>query len=113
MNAPLGMEFCHRDKEKEELYSAINNSNITLVTGASGVGKTRLVLEVCKRFEDEGWDVLCVKNNGEVLYNDMKYYTSDEGKYILFIDDANQTTSLEYVLDYVTILSNKSIIKPE
>ena len=111
MNAPLGMEFCYRDKEKEELYSAINNSNITLVTGASGVGKTRLVLEVCKRFEDEGWDVLCVKNNGEVLYNDMKYYTSDEGKYILFIDDANQTTSLEYVLDYVTSLSNKSIIK--
>ena len=80
MNAPLGMKFCYRDKEKEELYSAINNSNITLVTGSSGIGKTRLVLEVCKRFEDEGWDVLCVKNNGEVLYNDMKYYTSDEGK---------------------------------
>lgn len=111
MNAPLGMDLHYREKEKEQLYSAICSSKITLVTGASGVGKTRLVLEVCKQFEAEGWNVLCVKNNGELLYNDIQYYTSDEEKYILFIDDANQTTSLEYILDYVTTISHNNIIK--
>ena len=111
MNAPLGMDLHYREKEKEQLYSAICSSKITLVTGASGVGKTRLVLEVCKQFEAEGWNVLCVKNNGELLYNDIQYYTADEEKYILFIDDANQTTSLEYILDYVTAISNNNTIK--
>ncbi len=52
-----------------------------------------------------------MKNNGELLYNDIQYYTADEGKYILFIDDANQTTSLEYILDYVTAISNNNTIK--
>ena len=111
MNAPLSMDLHYREKEKEQLYSAICSSKITLVTGVSGVGKTRLVLEVCKQFEAEGWTVLCVKNNGELLYNDIQYYTADEGKYILFIDDANQTTSLEYILDYVIALSNNNTVK--
>lgn len=111
MNAPLDMDLCCREKEKEKLYTAIMSSKITLVTGGSGVGKTRLVIEVCKQFERNGWNVLCVRNNGELLYNDMQYYTSDEGKYILFIDDANQTTSLGYVLDYINGRSNNIVIK--
>lgn len=111
MNAPLGMDLYYREQEKEQLYSALCSAKITLVIGVSGVGKTRLVLEVCKQFEAEGWNVLCVKNNGELLYNDIQYYTADEGKYILFIDDANQTTSLEYILDYVTAISNNNTIK--
>ena len=81
------------------------------MTGASGVGKTRLILEVCKKLENEGWNVLCIKNNGETLCNDLKYYISDEGKYILFVDDANQTTSMKFILDYITEQSDKMIIK--
>lgn len=103
MNAPLNMGFYCRKEERKQLYTMIDASKIILVTGASGVGKTRLVLEVCKSFQDEGWEVLCVKNNGEVLYTDMKYYIADSGRYLLFIDDANQTTSLEYVLDRIVI----------
>lgn len=111
ISAPLDMKFFYRDKEKEKLYSAINSERITLVTGASGVGKTRLILEVCKKLENEGWNVLCIKNNGETLCNDLKYYISDEGKYILFVDDANQTTSMKFILDYITEQSDKMIIK--
>ncbi|MCM1048763.1 MAG: hypothetical protein NC433_10085 [Clostridiales bacterium] len=111
INAPLGMDLYYREREKEQLYSLICSSKIVLVTGVSGVGKTRLVLEVCKKFEIEGWNVWCVKNNGELLYNDIQYYTADEEKYILFIDDANQTTSLEYILDYVTAIANNNTIK--
>lgn len=52
-----------------------------------------------------------MKNNGELLYNDIQYYISNEEKCILFIDDANQTTSLEYILDYVTSISNDNVVK--
>ena len=34
MNAPLDMDICYREQEKEELYSHICDSKITLVTGA-------------------------------------------------------------------------------
>ena len=111
MNAPLGMDLHCREQEKEQLYSAFSSYPITLITGASGVGKTRLVLEVCKQFEFEGWNVLCVKNNGELLYNDIQYHISNDEKCILFIDDANQTTSLEYILDYVASISNGNTVK--
>lgn len=111
MNAPLDMDFYYRADEKQELHTLINTSQITLITGRAGVGKTRLVLEVCKQFEKQGWNIVCVKNNGQLLYNDIRYYISDEGKYVLFIDDANQTTSLESILDYIIGLSDNTIVK--
>jgi hypothetical protein len=101
MNAPLNMNFLGREKELENLSSSISNSVVTLITGSSGTGKTKIALEVCEHFERVGWKVLCVKNNGELLYNDVRYFISDKGDYLLFIDDANQTTSLEYVMNFI------------
>ena len=101
MNAPLSMNFLGREEELENLSSSISNSVITLITGSSGTGKTKIALEVCEQFERVGWKVLCVKNNGELLYNDVRYFISDKGDYLLFIDDANQTTSLEYVMNFI------------
>lgn len=101
INASLDMNLLHREQELSELNEYITNNKLTLVTGNSGIGKTRIVLEICKRYETKGWTVLCVKNNGELLYNDIRYYFSDKGNYLLFIDDANQTTSLEYVLNFI------------
>lgn len=105
MNAPLDMPFIAREEEKEELLSAIYNDKAVLLTGASGIGKTRLALEVCGELEAKGWTVLCIKNNGQPLVDDIKYYISEPKKYLLFIDDANQTTSLDYILTFITELS--------
>lgn len=111
INSPLNINFIARNKEQEELYSNINLNIATLITGASGIGKTRLIIEVCKKFEIEGWKVLCVKNNGSYLLDDIKYYINGNGKYLLFIDDANQTTSLDAVLSYVNEVSVNKAIK--
>ncbi len=100
-SAPLKMDFLFRDEEQEKIYQSINNNPVLIVTGPSGVGKTRLVLEVCRRFEREGWQILCIKNNGAHLYTDLGYYLSDADNCILFIDDANQTINLEFILDYI------------
>lgn len=101
MNAPLNMNFWGREEELEMLNSCVSSSKITLITGNSGTGKTKIALEICRKFEKNGWKVLCVKNNGELLYNDVKYFISGRGDYLLFIDDANQTTSLKYVLNFI------------
>lgn len=78
----------------------ISNSDVTLVTGDSGIGKTRLVLEVCRNFEKKGWKVLCVKSNSLPIHVDMKDYISEAGKYLIFIDDVNQITYLDYILNF-------------
>lgn len=101
MNAPLNMNFWGREKELENINSGISSTIVTMITGSSGTGKTKIALEVCELFERIGWKVLCVKNNGELLYNDVRYFISDKGDYLLFIDDANQTTSLEYVMSFI------------
>lgn len=111
MNAPLGMKLIARKEEQGELCGFVEKSFLTLVTGPSGVGKTRLILEVCQKYEEKGWQVYCVKNNGELLAQDIKYYFSESGQYILFIDDANQTTSLEYILSYMINLPKNVIVK--
>lgn len=102
LNAPLYIDFKFREKELEELAKTIEESPVTLVTGASGVGKTKLVIEVLNKYEDDGYKVICVKNNGQSLFEDMRFYFSKAGKYILFLDDANQTTNLEYILEYIS-----------
>lgn len=102
MNAPLSIDFKYRETEYEELIKAIEFNTVTLVSGQSGIGKTRLVIEGCKAYEQNGYKVFCIKNNGGILYDDVRYYLSDPGNYLLFIDDANQTTSLDYILSYVT-----------
>lgn len=102
MNASINMELLHRESEIESLINKIEENKVVLLCGKSGVGKTRLALEIARLYRDKhNAYVFCIKNNGQMLYNDLKYYLSDSGEYLLFIDDANQITQLEYVLDYV------------
>lgn len=97
--------------ELTNLYNTIKTSSITLLSGNSGVGKTRLAIEVCKRFEDEGYKVWCIKNNGQAIFDDIRFYLSDHQNVLVFIDDANQTSNLEYILNYVTNYSENISIK--
>lgn len=102
MNASINMELLHRENEIESLIDKIEKNKVVLLCGKSGVGKTRLALEIARLYRDKhNAYVFCIKNNGQMLYNDLKYYLSDPGEYLLFIDDTNQTTQLEHVLDYV------------
>ena len=108
MNAPLNINLLHRDNETSKILELIEQNNIVLVSGRSGIGKTRLILEVCQLYQQKyGTNVLCIKNNGLMLYEDLKYYLSDSGDYILFVDDANLTSQLNHVIDYVINPPNK------
>ena len=107
INAPLDCEFLHRESEIRELCNSIHNNKVTILTGASGIGKTRLALEVCRRQDEKVVKTYCVKSNGRLLYEDIKYYVSDPGKYFLFFDDANMVASLDNVLNTILTLSEE------
>lgn len=54
------------------VYSTKYN-RVTVLTGPSGIGKTRLALEACRKQNDGQTKVFCIKSNGNLLYEDIKY----------------------------------------
>ena len=107
INAPINCHFFFRKSEMAGIVQSIHENNMTILTGPSGIGKTRLALEACRKLENEGMKVYCVKSNGNLLYDDIHRYISDPGKYLIFLDDANMVTSLYNTLDTLLTLPKK------
>lgn len=103
MNAPLDIACLHREQEIDKLVVDLENEDMILVCGQSGIGKTRLVIETCREYKLKfpNINILCIKSNGQNLYDDLKMYLSAPGEYILFVDDANQVTMLSHITDYI------------
>ena len=110
-NSPVNTKFGFRKKELGSIYNSIKSNLITCITGPSGIGKTRLALEVCRNFELEGWKVFCVRSNRRSLYEDIDYYLDCPGKYLFFMDDANNVSCFEGTLDYLLKRKNVGEVK--
>lgn len=103
ISSPFNTIFQYRDKEKNEIMKAMENNSVVIVTGKAGVGKTRIVLESIRNFaETKDYKLLCVKNNNLGIYDDLVSATEEHGKYLFFIDDANELAELRQILSYTT-----------
>ena len=103
MAAPLNTIFQYREKEKTDIITALDKEPIVVVTGKAGVGKTRLVLETIRKVASiNGYKLLCIKNNNLGLYDDLVSATELPGKYLFFIDDANELADLRQIFAYTT-----------
>ena len=111
INAPINCEFLHRESEISEACNSIDDNRVTILTGPSGIGKTRLALEACRKQDDEEVTVYCIKSNGNLLYEDIRYYISGPGKYLIFFDDANMVASLDNVLNTILTLPKDYEVK--
>ena len=103
ITAPISYDFLHREDDFSAVYNNVKGAPVTVLTGPSGIGKTRLALEVCRKFRAEGVKVYCIHSNGLLLYEDIKYYLDEPGNYLVFLDDANMIASLENTIS--TLLS--------
>ncbi|KPL57677.1 hypothetical protein [Rossellomorea vietnamensis] len=103
MATPLGINFHFREEELSSVLCSLQENDVVTVSGKAGTGKTRLVLEACRSYinANHTTKLLCVKNNGQSLYEDLLVYLHEQGDYLLLIDDANQTTSLDIILEYL------------
>jgi len=92
-----------REKELESLYTDIENSAIVLITGIAGIGKTKLALEVCKKYSEKNDFIFKgILNRGTDIYDDLiSYFTSDNKQFLILIDDANRVKpALEFLQEY-------------
>lgn len=102
MAAPLGTDFLFREKEVEEAINDLNSSDVLLIAGPAGVGKTRFALEVCRQLSAKaGYEVLVIKSNDLQLYDDLVTSIESNKNYLVLVDDANELSGLRYVLDYL------------
>lgn len=111
VNSPINVNFYYRENELKDVVNSIKDNKVTIVTGPSGIGKTRLVLEACREFLEDSWNIYCIKNNGQLLYDDLRFYICEPENYLLFFDDANNFGGFENILSYITELTIASEIK--
>lgn len=96
---PLDINFYFRDEELKKVADALENQDLVIVVGRAGVGKSRLALECCRRFEEQNasFKTYCIFNKSLPLYDDLKTYFSPDGDYLILVDDANRLSQLEQI----------------
>lgn len=100
MSAPLSTEFMLREEELKSAKGKLGLSDVLVLSGPAGVGKTRLALQFCEEIAAEnGYEVLCIKSNSLELYDDLIASIERGKNYLVFVDDANELTGLHFVLD--------------
>lgn len=99
----LKTKFKFREKEKEIFDSNISSSQIILITGDAGIGKTKFSLEVCNIYATKNNYILkTLLNRGGDLFDDIKgNFTNENHQYLIFIDDVNRVhMALKYIKEY-------------
>ena len=99
--APLTTTFLYRENEKKEILEMLEKEKVTIILGKAGVGKTRLALEIAKKYQEENnCKILCIKCNHLPIMEDLSRYISTVGKYLIFVDDANELVGLSHLIEY-------------
>jgi len=103
---PLSTTFHFREEELAKVLQELEESNLVVVSGKPGVGKSRFVLECCDQFVavHPQYQVRCIFLRGVDLFEDLRVYFSEPGSYLIFVDDANRVSKFEY---FIQLLSDQ------
>ncbi|APD07666.1 hypothetical protein UJ101_02165 [Flavobacteriaceae bacterium UJ101] len=99
---PLNNTFLHRETELKELSNAIDSHDFIILTGAPGVGKTKLALEAINNYlsKNNSFQAYCVSYKSHTLLDDLYQYFDVDKDYILFVDDANRIDAFEQITGF-------------
>lgn len=97
--APIDTTFLFREQEIVSIEEAYQNVNIVTLTGPAGAGKTRLALQYANTHAQNAKHY-CIHNNALPIYEDLKLFIDVPGSYFIVVDDANQLSSLQHIIQY-------------
>ncbi|NQT63641.1 MAG: hypothetical protein HQ556_11830 [Candidatus Marinimicrobia bacterium] len=93
---PLDNEFVHREREQQELIKAMKDSDLVILTGAPGAGKTKLAVETIKTFCElnPSYTAFAISDKDAPLHEDLPQQLDSKIDNFLFVDDANRIETL-------------------
>lgn len=99
---PLNNTFLHRATELEEIKNLINQNDFVILTGAAGVGKTKIAIEAIKSFlsENSTYNAYCISYKDCDLIDDLYQYFNQNKDYIIFVDDANRIDRIGQIVGF-------------
>ena len=102
ISTPLDNTFLHREQELKDLKEAIDSNDFVILTGAPGVGKTKLALEGIQSYVSKNlsFQTYCISYKHHILLDDLFQYFDPEKDYILFVDDANRIDAFNQIIGF-------------
>lgn len=111
-STPLSNQFIGREKELKEGIDRLEVTDILMVLGSSGTGKSKYAVELCKRFCEihQNYTFLCIGNRGLPLWDDLQSIIRKERNYVILVDDANRlVTNFKWLLSLVNEPNRQNI----
>lgn len=92
---PLSNAFYNRKDEVKKGVDILNDSDYLLITGQAGVGKTKFSLELVKNYiqKKPKYIIKYIRNNNQLIWEDLKVQLIKNKKYLIVVDDANKLKS--------------------
>ena len=107
----LDQTFIGRDDELANLLVSLSENRLVIISGPSGVGKTRLALEgAIVRFRENDSNVIVVGSTRTNIYEELAACCYGSGETLLFLDDANNLACLDDVVSLVLDKENLKVI---
>jgi len=101
LSTPLDNKFLHREKELEDILQHLETEDLIILSGAPGVGKTKIGIEAINKFLELHKDFasFAISNKDVDIFEDLRIQINVDKNYILLIDDANrQLSNLSQIL---------------
>lgn len=97
----LSTKFMFREAELARITSLLVESDIVLITGAPGVGKTRIAVEAIRQFcQTEGYHSKCISYKEDSLLSDLNSNLVDSENYVIFVDDVNRVSNIGQIIGF-------------
>ena len=92
LSTPIDNIFFHRNSELEQIENILSFGDLLFLSGAPGVGKTKIGIEAIQNFKKENpsYEYYVIAKKDVDIFEDLKIQLRPDKDYILLIDDANR-----------------------
>lgn len=111
LSLPIPLDNLYLNFPNNSIDDGLNilkGSQILIITGGAGSGKTRFALELAKGCEKEGDVCFCVKNSNAGILQDLIMLDRTKS-YVIIVDDANRNIGLSEIIESIPEIGNLNI----